>query len=164
VEERAPDALDESFEIAFGVPGWDGGAHVRRLLALAGTREHTLQSFTEAPPLNPEMADQLISRWYEWRSRMLNFFTDFDVIVCPVNARVALPHGFMADPDVLAAFSYTAAYNATGWPGVVVRAGTSPEGLPIGVQVVTTPGREDVALAVARLIESGLGGYQRPAI
>ena len=47
--------------------------------------------------------------------------------------------------------SYTSAYNLTGWPGVVVRGGTSPEGLPIGVQVIARPWREDVALAVAQL-------------
>lgn len=164
VEERRPEALEEGFEIAFGVAAWDGNAHVRRLLAAAGTREHTLQSFTEAQAPDVEIADQLIARWYEWRSRMLGFFEDFDVIVCPVNANVALPHGFMADPEVLAAFSYTATYNATGLPAVVVRAGTSPEGLPIGVQVVAPPGREDIALAVARVIESSLGGYQRPEI
>ena len=38
-------------------------------------------------------------------------------------------------------------YNTTGWPGVVVRVGTSSEGLPIGIQVVFRPWREDVALA-----------------
>jgi amidase len=39
--------------------------------------------------------------------------------------------------------------NVTGWPGEVVRAGTTADGLPIGVQSVDHPGREDVALAVA---------------
>ncbi len=42
-------------------------------------------------------------------------------------------------------------YNTTGWPGVVVRVGTSSEGLPIGIQVVFRPWREDVALAALRL-------------
>jgi amidase len=58
--------------------------------------------------------------------------------------------------------SYTIAYNLTGWPGAVVRAGTSPEGLPIGVQIVARPWREDLALAVARSIETALGGWQPP--
>jgi amidase len=47
-------------------------------------------------------------------------------------------------------------YNLTGWPVVIVRAGTSPEGLPIAVQVIAQPWREDVALAVAQHIESQL--------
>ena len=45
---------------------------------------------------------------------------------------------------------------------VVVRAGSSAEGLPIGVQVVARPWREDVALAVARHIEEALGGWRAP--
>jgi amidase len=55
-------------------------------------------------------------------------------------------------------------YNLTGWPGAVVRAGTSPEGLPIGVQVVARPWREDVALAVAQFLEGALGGFQPPGL
>ena len=46
----------------------------------------------------------------------------------------------------------------------VVRCGTSVEGLPIGVQAVAQPWREDVALVVARHIEAALGGYQRPTL
>jgi amidase len=44
----------------------------------------------------------------------------------------------------------------------VVRAGTSPEGLPLGVQVIARPWREDVALALARRIEATLGGWRPP--
>ena len=66
------------------------------------------------------------------------------------------------DMDDLSGFTYTFTYNLTGWPGAVVRAGTSPEGLPIGVQIVARPGREDVALAIAKRVESDFGGYQRP--
>ena len=47
-------------------------------------------------------------------------------------------------------------------PGVVVRGGTSSEGLPIGVQVVAAPTREDIALAVASRIEMRLGGFRPP--
>ena len=62
------------------------------------------------------------------------------------------------------AFSYTFAYNMTGWPAVVVRAGTSSNGLPLGVQIVGRPWREDVVLALARQVEQALGGYQWPPI
>ena len=55
------------------------------------------------------------------------------------------------------------AYNVTGWPGVTVRAGTGADGLPIGVQIVARPWREDVALALARQVESALGGFRPPA-
>ena len=52
----------------------------------------------------------------------------------------------------------------TGWPGAVVRCGTSPEGLPIGLQIVARPWREDVALALVQQLETALGGWQPPSI
>jgi amidase len=54
------------------------------------------------------------------------------------------------------------AFNLTGWPTVVVRAGTSSEGLPIGVQVVAPLWREDVALALARQIEAAHDASRQP--
>jgi amidase len=60
--------------------------------------------------------------------------------------------------------AFCMAHNLTGWPAVVVRAGTSPEGLPIGVQIAAKPWREDVALAVAGVIEEELGGWQPPTL
>jgi amidase len=61
-------------------------------------------------------------------------------------------------------FTHTAAYNLTGWPAAVVRCGTSSDGVPIGVQVVSHPWREDICLAVAKQLETVLGGWQRPSI
>jgi amidase len=97
------------------------------------------------------------------RSQMLSFMESYDVILCPVNAFPAMNHGNEGAQD-LRPFSYTMAYSLTGCPGAVVRVGTSPEGLPIGVQIVARPWREDIVLAVARLLESELGGFQAPDI
>jgi amidase len=44
-------------------------------------------------------------------------------------------------------------HNLTGWPAAVVRCGTSKEGLPIGVQIAANPWREDITLAIARVLE-----------
>jgi hypothetical protein len=53
-------------------------------------------------------------------------------------------------------------YNLTGWPSVTVRVGTSPEGLPLGVQVAARPWRENVALALAAHLENTFGGWKMP--
>ncbi len=164
VDEIRPPGVEASFDLTRALYFWDGGAAVARLLRDAGTREHTLQAFTTAKPIPAVQLDQLIAQWYAFRSRMHSFIQQYDAIICPVNAGPALPHGATAAADALAAFSYTMTYNVIGWPGTVVRAGTSPEGLPIGVQIVTRPGREDVALALAKFVETACGGYQRPAI
>jgi amidase len=46
----------------------------------------------------------------------------------------------------------------------VVRGGTSPDGLPIGVQLIAQPWREDIALAAARVVEGASGGWQPPPL
>lgn len=72
-----------------------------------------------------------------------------------------MPHGTTFDQENQLFFSYTMIYNMTGWPGAVVRAGTSADGLPLGAQLVARPWREDVALAAALEVERALGGWQR---
>jgi amidase len=44
-----------------------------------------------------------------------------------------------------------------------VRVGTSPEGLPLNVQVAAKPWREDVALSLVRHLEQTFGGWKKPA-
>ena len=90
----------------------------------------------------------LIGQWDAFRRSLLSFMQEFDIIVCPVCSFPGMTHG--STYDRLSAFSYTMTYNLTGWPAAVVRAGSSPDGLPIGVQIVARPWREDVALAAAR--------------
>ena len=99
-----------------------------------------------------------------YRSEMLGFMQNYDVIVCPASTYAALPHGESMFNDKYKGIGYTATYNITGWPSTVVRGGTSPDGLPIGVQVVARPWREDVSLAVAQYLEGALGGWQKPPI
>jgi amidase len=162
VEEARPSGIEESFDLAMSLYFADGGAAVRRLLQRWGTTEHTLSGMTEVPPASAEELDVLIDRWYSLRSRMSGFLLDYDAILCPVNAGPAMLHEAVGAAESFPAFSYTMTFNLTGWPGAVVRCGTSPEGLPIGVQVVARPAREDVALALVKQLESALGGFAPP--
>jgi amidase len=102
-------------------------------------------------------------KWDACRSALLGFMQRYDVILCPVDPHPALPHGATMRPDFPAygVTAYTKPYSMAGWPSVVVRAGTSPDGMPIGVQVVAAPWQDDVALMVAQVIESELGGWRR---
>ncbi len=102
-----------------------------------------------------------------------HFMDNYDVLVCPVGNKPAGPH---PDPQEINDIAYDTfwdfvkqeagafcmAFNVTGWPAVVVRGGTAPDGMPIGVQVVAKPWREDQAIAVAAIIEKKLGGWQAP--
>lgn len=158
VTEIRPNGIEQSYDLMISLLSADGGASVQRLLRDAGTKEHSLPWVGLSEPIDAIQFDALILRWYQFRSTMLSFFRDYDVILSPVNAFPALPHGSLGAD--LKAFSYTMTYNMTGWPAAVVRGGTSPRGLPIGVQIIAHPWREDVALAVAGYLEKTLGGFQ----
>ncbi|HEX9595937.1 MAG TPA: amidase [Anaerolineales bacterium] len=103
--------------------------------------------------------EQHLFTWDRFRRALISFMAQYDVILTPVAELPATPHG--TDSGWI---PYTLPYSLTGWPGVVVPAGTSPEGLPIGVQIVARPWRDDVALAVAQVIEQALGGWHPPAL
>jgi amidase len=47
---------------------------------------------------------------------------------------------------------------------MVVPVGRSPEGLPIGVQVVGRPWEDEIAMAVAEKVELGCGDLREPVI
>ena len=59
---------------------------------------------------------------------------------------------------------YTNPHNLTGWPAATVRAGTSADGLPIGVQLAARPWEDETALAAAAAIERALGGFRPPPL
>ncbi len=89
------------------------------------------------------------------RRQMLEFMEPFDLIVCPVAATEAKLHGHSYRE--IKDFSYTIFYSLVNWPIVVVRCGTSDDGLPIGLQIIAKPWREDVALYLASYLETALG-------
>jgi amidase len=165
VEEVRPPGIEETYDIYLRLFSADGGTGLESLIESAGTqRIHPLlQRVLEIQRANAcTMAEfvALVGRWDAFRSRMLAFVEDWDAILCPVAAFPGMVHG--STYDRLPAFSYTMTYNLTGWPGAVVRAGYAASGLPVGVQVVARPWREDVALAAAMALENALGGFQPP--
>jgi amidase len=167
VVNRRPADLAEGFELALRLYAADGGAWIKRLIDQAGTTEPspaTARAISGLSPLSSAELSALIERWDRWRGRMLSFLERFDAILCPPNAMPAPLHGGANSAEALPAFGYTFVFNLTGWPAAVVPAGRSPEGLPIGVQVVGRPWREDVVLAIAKRIETALGGYRPPPI
>jgi amidase len=104
--------------------------------------------------------DRLYARWDAFRGAVLKFMSRFDVVLSPVAPDVAPL--IRVRPTGNHQLSYTVPYSLSGNPCVVVRAGTSREGLPIGVQVIAAIWRDATALRAARVIERKLGGW-RPA-
>lgn len=104
--------------------------------------------------------ERLYQRWDAFRTELLEFMSRFDLILSPVAPEVAPL--YRAKARTPHPYTYTIPYSLTGNPCVVVRAGTSPENMPIGVQVVARNWNDLVALRAARAIERALGGW-RPA-
>ena len=166
VTEAAPEPISRVPDMTGRTGDGDGRAGTRRLLDKAGTTEVSpflAKHFDEAETISTADFTEALEELDLYRSDMLRFMSDYDVIVCPTTATAAPPHGATFEESNKNGF-YTGPYNLTGWPGTVVRCGTSSEGLPIGVQVIARPWREDVSLAVAGWLESVFGGWQKPPI
>jgi len=108
--------------------------------------------------LTADEVERSLFEWDRFRRAMLAFIEPFDAIVCPAAERAAPAHGSVGAQEYI----YTLPFSLTGWPVVVLRAGTGADGMPIGVQIVARPWHEADAIAVAAVIEAGLGGYQPP--
>jgi amidase len=113
---------------------------------------------------NEQLDPFLLEQIDEAKSQALQFMSQFDVILCPPSKQVARPHR-ASQSDSFDDWSYMLILNLLGWPGVTVRAGTSlKDNLPVGVQIFAAPWREDIALALAKKVETLFCGYQKPEI
>jgi amidase len=164
VDEVRPPAIAQTYEIYLGLFTADGGAGIESVLKEAGTQrihplmQRVLELQRQGGKSVAELA-ALVGRWDAFRREMLSFMSNYDVLLCPVCSFAGMVHG--STYDRLSCFSYTMTSNLTGWPAAVVRGGTAQNGLPVGVQIVARPWREDVALAVAQVLQEALGGWQR---
>jgi 1-carboxybiuret hydrolase len=111
---------------------------------------------------------QKFRRWF--REEMLRLFEHVDAILAPATPVVAPLIGqktFVLDGKEMPTRAniglYTQPISFVGLPVVVVPVMT-PLGLPIGVQIITAPWREDLALRIGRYLEmSGAAGAPVPA-
>lgn len=94
---------------------------------------------------------------------LLAFMQDYDALLCPACSHPAMKHGTIWDHACEGAVVFTELFSLVGsLPKGVVRCGVSPEGLPIGVQVVGAPWRDDVVLGLLAQLEKVFGGWQPP--
>ena len=124
--------------------------------------------FAEAVP--PLTAVELLDAWAELdllRSKTLEEMSAYPVLLCPVASIPAFRHGERAwiiegqAVDYLDAVRHTQWFNALATPAAVVPVGSSPEGLPIGVQIVARPFQDETALGIAAVVEAAFG-YHPP--
>jgi Asp-tRNA(Asn)/Glu-tRNA(Gln) amidotransferase A subunit family amidase len=120
------------------------------------------------PPLTAgELLNTLLERDVI-RIAILAKMEEFPILICPACAVPAFRHGEREwtiqgrKVEYLKAMSYSQWFNLLGNPAAVVPVGKSPEGLPIGVQIVGRPWQEEEVLAVAAKIEDSCCDFRRP--
>ena len=123
--------------------------------AIAYAKEH-------GGKLGADRAKAAIDDWLPmFQIAMLQFFEEYDALLMPVSAGPAVLHG--NSWNCVDDFGFTLGTSLVPKiPAGSIRCGWSPENLPIGVQVVTKPYREDIALAIMRQLESAFGGWKAP--
>jgi aspartyl-tRNA(Asn)/glutamyl-tRNA(Gln) amidotransferase subunit A len=142
------------------------------ITATEGAALHLERLRTRAHDFDPAVRDRLIAgamvpatlvnqaqkfrRWYQ--ARVLELFAEVDVILAPATPCTAPLIGqqtFVLDGVELPVRAnlgiYTQPISFIGLPVVAVPVPLKP--LPIGVQIIVAPWREDVALKVARALE-----------
>ncbi len=93
----------------------------------------------------------------------------YDLLVTPTLGARPPELGWMSGEQegqrIAAAMPYTAQYNVTGQPAISLPLHETPEGLPVGVQLVAAFGREDVLVRVAAALEQAAPwASRRPAV
>jgi amidase len=140
-------------------------------------REHQLSdlfseflSFSQAVP--PLKSTELLEAWAEldmMRGKTLEEMKEHPVLLCPVASIPAFRHdqrGWIVDGKIveyLDAMRHSQWFNALAAPAAVVPVGKSPEGLPIGVQIVARPFEDETALGVADVVDRAFG-YRPPPL
>jgi amidase len=108
-------------------------------------------------------------QWFgQWARRMASWWVDFDVLVTPTLGAPPPQLGWFtaAGPEAegrrIASFiPYTAQFNMTGQPAVSLPLHWTPDGLPVGVQLVAGYGREDVLVRLASQLEQAAPWAER---
>jgi aspartyl-tRNA(Asn)/glutamyl-tRNA(Gln) amidotransferase subunit A len=132
--------------------------------ATAGGSENELFEIAKGMLATPDtimgnfvLAEQAAERL---KDGFAEYFQRHDALLCPVLPIAAHPHGvseFVINGQIVPTkhiLSATVPFKVTGLPWLSIRFGTSWEGLPIGVQLVSTWLAESTVLHLDSLLEA----------
>ena len=108
------------------------------------------------------------------RAAWADYFEEIDVFLCPSNFTPAFRHDnrpfderTIATPEGRRAYTdqpfWIAHASLAGLPAVVAPAGRTPDGLPVGIQIIGPRYEDDTAITFAELLERAHGGFE-PAL
>lgn len=141
--------ISDSRRSLLGVPG-----------ALDELYPESVAELRDAPRLTAEDYIDLLERLWRLRASMAEFFSRYDLLVVPTTATPTFPHdrpptmigGEAVVPGWTSFMPFTPIVNLTGQPAANVPAGSSADGLPLGVLLVGGIGADEVVLQASHLL------------
>jgi Asp-tRNA(Asn)/Glu-tRNA(Gln) amidotransferase A subunit family amidase len=141
-------------------------------------REHEaspiMKQFLQWSLAEPKLSGQaVVDAWIRrdtLRASFLDQMRNFPILLCPPAAIAAFRHRERSwniegkTVEYLDAWSYAEWFNLLGNPAAVVPVSQSPEGLPVGVQIVGRPWEEEQVLSVAAALEREVEPAKTPAM
>ena len=178
VREEAPDWSDEGFGEAWMTCGTTAMQHLIRVIerlhgrpvdpdALEPATRAWLLGAPQAPAVEYLEAGE---RLFAYARRVLRGWPADGVLITPTLTRLPIESGRPAQAgvtdDAVRFSAFVRVWNVTGQPALSLPLAESAGGLPVGVQIVGPPGRDDLVLAVAAQLEAaaGLRPHGRPQI
>jgi amidase len=135
-------------------------AEIGRPLTPDDMEPSTWASYEGGAALDAGNYVRTLSKMHAWARRAIAWWLDdgFDVLLTPTCAEPPPELGDLIRPETngarLLPFAiFTAPFNITGQPATSVPMHWTPAGLPVGVQLVGAPHREDVLIRLAAQIE-----------
>ncbi|HYI94486.1 MAG TPA: amidase [Bryobacteraceae bacterium] len=104
------------------------------------------------------------------RAALMQQMKRYPVLLMPVCATTAFPHGKRSweiddhKLGLLDLMSPVTPWNLLGMPSLVVPMDVTPEGLPIGVQIVGRPYEEELLLHIGEALETARGPFAAPTL
>lgn len=102
-----------------------------------------------------------LDRLHRFSLDVIGWWDDHDLLITPTLAVPPPPNGYLVEGDdrqrrdrLNVTMPFTAQFNVTGQPAISLPLHWRADGLPIGVQLVAAPGRDDVLIRVAAQLEA----------
>jgi Asp-tRNA(Asn)/Glu-tRNA(Gln) amidotransferase A subunit family amidase len=171
VEEKPP-ALDEATDLWVSLFSAQSAIAIRDIYRgheeMAGRDvAAVLASLTESTPA--VQARHWMKR-NKLRRQLLQWMDTAPLIIAPIGSVTAFEHGARRvsvsgqSISVFRAFAHSRVANVLGLPSVAIPAGRDASGLPIGVQVIGSPFKEETVIRAAAIIEESIGGWKASGV
>jgi amidase len=170
VHEDAPDWDDERLPGHWATFAKGAMQHIVRVLERLHGRSvdpdllepATRSWLIESPPVGLVDYLEAIEGLSACTRRILRSWPDDEVLLTPTLTRLPAPVGSMRSQagvtdDAMRFSVLVRLWNVTGQPAISLPLHVTPEGIPVGVQLVGPPGRDDLVIALAAQLETSLG-------